>query len=79
MSVLLGLTSHLIQRGHVDELTLHSEVVHLLHSVWVALSTVEYVAGHVLTGGVEIMAFTCIITFQLTQANLKVPMWMVCH
>ena len=52
MSVLLDLASHHIQRGHVDELPLHGTVVGLLHSVWVALNTVEYVAGHELTGGV---------------------------
>ena len=52
MSVLLDLGSPLIQEGHVDELTLHWTVVGLLHSVWVALNTVEYVAGHELTSGV---------------------------
>ena len=57
MSVLLGLGSPLIQEGHVDELTLQAVFVGLLHSVWVALNTVEYVAGHELTGGVEIWAF----------------------
>ena len=51
MSVLLGSGSPLIQEGHVDELTLHRTLVGLLHSVWVALNTVEYVAGHVLTLG----------------------------
>ena len=55
MSVLLGLTSHLIQGGHVDKLppdTGCMALVRLLHSVWVALNTVEYVAGYGLTGGV---------------------------
>ena len=52
MSVLQDLASPPIQGGHVDELALHQEVVGLLHSVWVALNTVEYVAGHELTGGV---------------------------
>ena len=55
MSVLLDLGSPLIQEGHVDELTLQCTLVGLLHSVWVALNTVEYVAGHELTGGVTIM------------------------
>ena len=50
MSVLQDLTSQLIQRGHVDELTLVSVVVHLLHSVWAALNIAECVAGHWLTG-----------------------------
>ena len=75
MSVLLGLASHIIQRGHVAELTLHGTVVGLLHSVWVALNTVEYMAGHVLTCGVEIMVFMG--TIQDAKA-LIVPMWMVC-
>jgi len=59
----------------VDELPLHPTVVGLLHSVWVALSTVEYVARHVLTIVVKIMA--SIGTIQDTKA-LKVPMWTVC-
>ena len=41
MSALQDLNSHLIQRGHVDELTL---------VVWVALSTEECVVGHWPTG-----------------------------
>ena len=46
MSVLQDLHAHLIQGGRVDELALHlyPTVVRLLHSVWVALNTVEYVA-----------------------------------
>ena len=52
MSVQQDLTSQLIQGGRVDELTLVLLVVHLLHSVWVAYSTAECVAGHWLTGGV---------------------------
>jgi len=53
------LTSHLIQGGHVDELppgTGGMALVRLLHSVWVVLDTVEYVAGHVCTGGVMVKA-----------------------
>ena len=46
MSVLQDLQTQLIQGGHVDELTLVVLVVHLLHSVWVVLNTVECVAGH---------------------------------
>ena len=57
MSVLQDLTSQLIQGGHVDELTLACIIVHLLHSVWVALGTAECVAGHRLTGLVGTMAF----------------------
>ena len=41
----------------MDELTLVFLIVHLLHSVWVALSTVECVAGHWLTGGDETLPF----------------------
>ena len=41
----------------MDELTLVLIVVGLLHSVWVALSTVECVAGHWLTGGDETLPF----------------------
>ena len=52
MTALQDLTLQLIQEGHVDELTLVLLVVHLLHSVWVALNTPECVAGHWLTGGV---------------------------
>jgi len=55
MSVLQDLTSHLIQGGHVDELALQGAVVGLLHSVWVVLNTVEYVAD--VTGGVTILPF----------------------
>ena len=57
MSVLQDLDSQLFQGGHVDELTLVGLVVHLLHSVWVALNTTECVAEHWLTGGVITMAF----------------------
>ena len=75
MSVLLDLASRLFQGGHVDELALQQEAVSLLHSVWVALNTIEYVAEHELTGGVILVAFmgTVIITKALT-----VIMWMVC-
>ena len=44
MSVLQSLPIQLIQEGHVDEITLVLLVVHLLHSVWVALNTAECVA-----------------------------------
>jgi len=43
----------------VDELppgTGGMALVRLLHSVWVVLDTVEYVAGHVCTGGVMVKA-----------------------
>ena len=75
MTVLQDLTSHLIQEGHVDELTLVGKVVGPLHSVWVALSTAECVAGHWLTGLVGTMVFmdTGILTMVLI-----VNMWMVC-
>jgi len=36
----------------VDKLPLHGSVVGLLHSVWVAHNTVEYVAGQEFTSGV---------------------------
>ena len=62
MSVLQDLDSHLIQGGHVDELTLVGIIVHPLHSVWVALSTTECVAGRWLTGGVITMLFMDTIT-----------------
>ena len=61
MSVLQDLTSHLIQGEHVDELTLVGIVVGPLHSVWVALSTTECVAGHWLIGLVETMLFVHIM------------------
>ena len=75
MSVLQDLASPPIQGGHVDELPLQGAVAGLLHSVWVVLNTVEYVAEHELTGGVILVAFmgTVIITKALT-----VIMWMVC-
>ena len=75
MSVPQVLDSHLIQGGHVDELTLVIIVFHLLHSVWVALSTVECVVGHWLTGGDKTMLFMD------TTKEAKVLMvitWMVC-
>ena len=59
----------------MDELALQQEAVFLLHSVWVALNTVEYVAEHELTGGVEILPFGG--TIMNTEA-LIVTMWMVC-
>ena len=75
MSVQQDLTSHLIQGGHVDELTLLGIVVGLLHSVWVALSTVECVAGHWLISGVKTMLFMGTIE---EAKVLMVTMWMVC-
>ena len=59
----------------MDELTLVVIAVGPLHSVWVALSTAECVAGHGLTGLVETMLFmgTGIVTMVL-----MVCMWMVC-
>ena len=59
----------------MDELAIHISVVGLLHSVWVALNTVEYVAWHELTGGVITLPFMGIIH---TTAALTVSMWMVC-
>ena len=41
----------------MDEPTLVVIVVHPLHSVWVALSIAECVAGHWLIGGVITMLF----------------------
>ena len=76
MSVLQDLTSQLIQGGHVDELTLVITVVHLLHSVWVALNTAECVAGHWLTGLVGTMVFMG--TMDTNNKVLMVSMWMVC-
>ena len=72
MSVLQDLDSQLIQGGHVDKLTLVGILVHLLHSVWVALSIAECVAGHWLTGGVITMVLMDI------GATLRAAMWMVC-
>ena len=57
MSVLQDLNLHLIQGGHVDELTLVVIVVGPLDSVWVPLSTGECVAGHWLTGGDKTLPF----------------------
>ena len=74
MSVLQDLTLQLIQGGHVDELTLVFLVVHLLHSVWVALITVECVAGHWLIGLVVTLLFGNIIS---EGEILKAHMWMV--
>ena len=42
----------------MDELTLVGIIVGLLHSVWVALSTAECVAGHWLISGDKTMLFT---------------------
>ena len=75
MFVLQDLDSQLIQGGHVDKLTLVLLVVHLLHSVWVALNTAECVAGHWLTGGVITMGF---MGTMVTGKILMVHMWMVC-
>ena len=75
MSVLQDLNAHLIQGGHVDEPTLVGIVVHPLHSVWVALSTAECVAGHWLTGLVDAMLF--MDTGGVTKV-LMATMWMVC-
>ena len=63
------------QGGHVDELALVVLVVHSLHSVWVALSTVECVAGHWLTGLVETMLF---MDTGMVKMVLMVSIWMVC-
>ena len=57
MTVLQDLTSQLIQREHVDELTLLLLIVQILHSVWVALNTAECVAGHWLTSLVLMVLF----------------------
>ena len=75
MSVLQDLNSHLIQGGHVDELTLVVIVVHPLHSVWVALSTAERVAVHWPIGGEKTMLF--MDTIEEGRA-LMVSMLMVC-
>ena len=75
MSVLQDLTSQHIQRGHVDELTLVILIVHLLHSVWVALSTVECVAGHWLIG----LVITMLLGGIMTEGKvLMVSMCVVC-
>ena len=76
MTVLQDLQTQLIQGGHVDELTLVHKTVHLLHSVWVALSTAECVEGHWLTGGVRTKLFMHIILKD--NVLLMVTMWMVC-
>ena len=75
MSVLQDLTSHLFQGGHVDELTLVGTVVHLLHSVWVAVSTVECVVGHWLISGEKTMLF---MGTGLDNTVLIDSMWMFC-
>ena len=59
----------------MGELTLVSIVVGLLHSVWVALSTVECVAGHWLTSGDITMLFLHTITETMV---LMISIWMVC-
>ena len=74
MSVLQDLASQLIQGGHVDVLTLVIIIVHLLHSVWVALNTAECVAGHWLISLVITMLFWGLI---LSGKVLMVAMWMV--
>ena len=75
MSVLQDLASQAIQRGHVDERTLKVVLVHLLHSVWVALNTAECVAGHGLTGGViTMLSLDTVVTGEV----LIIAMWMVC-
>ena len=58
----------------MDELTLVGIVVHLLHSVWVAISTVECVAGHWLIGGDKTMLF---LDTMEEGKILMVTMWMV--
>ena len=75
MSVLQGLDSHLIQRGHVEELTLVVMVVGPLHSVWVPLSTAECVAGHWLISGDKTVLFLDTIG---EGKALIISMWMVC-
>ena len=75
MSVLQNFNSHLIQGGHVDEVTGEVLAVHPQHSVWVALGIAECVAGHWLIGLVETMHF--LGTGQDTKV-LRVSMWMVC-
>ena len=76
MSVLQDLDSQTIQGGHVDEPALVVLVVHLLHSVWVALNTAECVAGHWLTGLVGTMV--SMGTMDTNNKVLMVSMWMVC-
>ena len=75
MTVLQDLDSQHTQGGHVDELTLVNLIVHPLHSVWVALSTVECVAGHWLISGDE----TMLLVDTIKEGKvLIVSMWMVC-
>ena len=59
----------------MDELILVGKVVGLLHSVWVALSIAECVAGHWLIGGEKTMLFMDTIK---GGKILMVTMWMVC-
>ena len=75
MSVLQDLNSCLIQEEHVDERTLVVTIVHPLHLVWVALSTVECVAGHRLIGGDKMLLF--MDTIEEGKA-LMGAMWTVC-
>ena len=75
MPVLWDLASQHIQEGHVDELTPIIIVVHLLHSVWVALNTAECVAGHWLTGLVSTMLLWGTLILGMV---LIVNTWMVC-
>ena len=57
----------------MDELTLVGIVVHLLHSVLVALNTAECVTGH--CDGVKTMLF---LDTMKEGKILMVTMWMVC-
>ena len=78
MSVLQNFNAHLIQGGHVDELTLVGTVVlvvHPLNSVWVALSTAECVVEHWLISGDKTMLF---IDTMKEGMVLIVNMWTVC-
>ena len=59
----------------MDELTLVNLIVRPLHSVWVALSIAECVAGHWLTGGDKMVLFMGIME---EGKALMVTMWMVC-
>ena len=60
----------------MDEQALVTVVVHLLHSVWVVLNTVECVAGHWLTH----LVVTMLSGHTILEGNvlLTVNMWMVC-
>ena len=59
----------------MDDLALHGTAVGLLHSVWVALNTAEYVAWQELTSGVETMPSMGI---NIETKALTVAMWTVC-